>query len=111
MAGNSQKKFSVDDAFDDRYEDTIRVYGSTTERSPLQTKERNIEADDNVTVWVETPGQQKHHCGSDDVSNYFVCSVESVYQNIFFNYFLRIVFLCSFKLSCFLYLLDHIQGQ
>ena len=66
MAGN-QKKFTVDDVFDENCDDTIRVYGSTTERSPLKNKEKNIETDYNVNVWVDVPGQQRLQHISDDV--------------------------------------------
>ena len=33
-------KFSIDDAFESDEEDPIRVYGSTTESAPLQSKRR-----------------------------------------------------------------------
>lgn len=65
----SQNKFSIDDAFEENGDDPIRVYGSTTERSPLKAKDKNVEADCSINVWVETPGQQRLNPISDDVRN------------------------------------------
>lgn len=69
MAGSltNQKKFTIDDAFEEGYDEAIRVYGSTTERSPLKPKEKNIDMGDNVTVWIENPNQQRFHPVADDV--------------------------------------------
>lgn len=47
------KQFSIDDAFEEDNEEMIRVYGSTTERSPLKPKNRNFS--DNVVVRIEEP--------------------------------------------------------
>ena len=57
MAGlfsSHDKQFSIDDAFEEDDEEMIRVYGSTTERSPLKPKNRNFVADD-VLVRIEEP--------------------------------------------------------
>lgn len=69
MAGsmNGQNKFSIDDAFDENSDEPIRVYGSTTDRSPHISKHKSVDIDSNVTVWVENPGLQRLQAVSDDV--------------------------------------------
>lgn len=34
--GNSDKRFSIDDAFEEETDEAIKVYGATGDRSPLQ---------------------------------------------------------------------------
>lgn len=73
MAGslNNPKKFSIDDAFEEGYDDAIRVYGSTTERSPLKPKEKVGTLEDNVTVWIENPNEQRLRSVADDVISFY----------------------------------------
>lgn len=68
----NQKKFSIDDAFEEGYDESIRVYGSTTERSPLKPKDKNMPVEDNVSVWIENPHQQRLHPAADDVMYLFI---------------------------------------
>ncbi|KAK6640722.1 hypothetical protein RUM44_012419 [Polyplax serrata] len=71
MAGsmNGQNKFSIDDAFDENSDEPIRVYGSTTDRSPHISKHKSVDIDSNVTVWVENPGLQRLQAVSDDTTS------------------------------------------
>lgn len=39
--GNSDKRFSIDDAFEEETDEAIKVYGATGDRSPLQNKYKN----------------------------------------------------------------------
>ncbi|CAK1552389.1 unnamed protein product [Leptosia nina] len=39
--GNSEKRFSIDDAFEEETDEAIKVYGATIERSPHQNKFKN----------------------------------------------------------------------
>ncbi|XP_013195185.1 transmembrane protein 134 [Amyelois transitella] len=39
--GNSDKRFSIDDAFEEETDEAIKVYGATGDRSPLQNKLKN----------------------------------------------------------------------
>lgn len=39
--GNSEKRFSIDDAFEEETDEAIKVYGATGNRSPLQNKFKN----------------------------------------------------------------------
>lgn len=39
--GNSDKRFSIDDAFEEETDEAIKVYGATGDRSPLQNKFKN----------------------------------------------------------------------
>ncbi|XP_045771061.1 transmembrane protein 134 [Maniola jurtina] len=39
--GNSDKRFSIDDAFEEETDEAIKVYGATGGRSPLQNKFKN----------------------------------------------------------------------
>ncbi|XP_022189741.1 transmembrane protein 134 [Nilaparvata lugens] len=57
---NCGKRFSIDDAFEEENDEAIKVYGSTTERSPLKPKIRNniMSLDDSVLVHVDVP----RHC-------------------------------------------------
>lgn len=57
LFGSQVKQFSIDDAFEEDTEESIRVYGSTTDRSPLKPKNRNFAAGDSVTVNVENPNK------------------------------------------------------
>lgn len=54
LFGSQAKQFSIDDAFEEDNEEMIRVYGATTERSPLKPKNRNFVSDD-VLVRIEEP--------------------------------------------------------
>jgi hypothetical protein len=58
--GNHERKFTIDDAFEEDNDEAIKVYGSTTERSPLQPKNRNFVAEDNVIVRIEDPSRGSH---------------------------------------------------
>jgi hypothetical protein len=40
-ANRDRRRFTIEDAFEEETDDAIRVYGSTTERSPLKPKVRN----------------------------------------------------------------------
>jgi hypothetical protein len=53
--GSRERRFTIDDAFEEENDDAIRVYGSTTERSPLKQKNRNIMSEDSIIVRVEDP--------------------------------------------------------
>lgn len=39
--GDNDKRFSIDDAFEEETDEAIKVYGATGDRSPLQTKLKN----------------------------------------------------------------------
>lgn len=39
--GNNEKRFSIDDAFEEETDEAIKVYGATGHRSPLQNKFKN----------------------------------------------------------------------
>lgn len=39
--GNSEKRFSIDDAFEEETDEAIKVYGATGDRSPFQNKLKN----------------------------------------------------------------------
>ncbi|XP_076042738.1 transmembrane protein 134 [Oratosquilla oratoria] len=47
-------KFTIEDAFEEDVEDTIRIYGATNERSPLKPKPNQTSVDD-MKVHVEDP--------------------------------------------------------
>ncbi|XP_063219413.1 transmembrane protein 134 [Bacillus rossius redtenbacheri] len=47
------ERFTIDDAFEEENDETIRVYGSTTERSPL--KPRNKDTSDSIMVRIDNP--------------------------------------------------------
>jgi len=53
--GPREPKFTIDDAFEEENDEAIRVYGSTTERSPLKPKNRNVTSEDSIIVRVEDP--------------------------------------------------------
>jgi hypothetical protein len=53
--GSRERRFTIDDAFEEENDDAIRVYGSTTERSPLKPKNRNIMSEDSIIVRIEDP--------------------------------------------------------
>jgi hypothetical protein len=53
--GSPERRFTIDDAFEEENDDAIRVYGSTTERSPLKPKNRNVILEDNIIVHIEDP--------------------------------------------------------
>lgn len=38
---NGEKRFSIDDAFEEETDEAIKVYGATGDRSPLQNKFKN----------------------------------------------------------------------
>nr|CAD7202571.1 unnamed protein product [Timema douglasi] len=57
MAGSHERKFTIDDAFEEENDEAIRIYGSTTEISPLKPKQRNIITDDSIIVRVENPNR------------------------------------------------------
>ncbi|GBP23871.1 hypothetical protein EVAR_86248_1 [Eumeta japonica] len=38
---SKEKRFSIDDAFEEETDEAIKVYGATGDRSPLQTKYKN----------------------------------------------------------------------
>ncbi|KAL0818598.1 hypothetical protein ABMA28_009031 [Loxostege sticticalis] len=39
--GNNDKRFSIDDAFEEETDEAIKVYGATGDRSPMKTKYKN----------------------------------------------------------------------
>lgn len=39
--GNNDKRFSIDDAFEEETDEAIKVYGATGDRSPLSNKYKN----------------------------------------------------------------------
>ncbi|XP_075219205.1 uncharacterized protein LOC142323453 [Lycorma delicatula] len=47
------KRFSIDDAFEEENDEAIKVYGSTTERSPLKPKNRSITSDESIIVRID----------------------------------------------------------
>jgi len=53
--GSRERRFSIDDAFEEENDEAIRVYGSTTERSPLKPKNRNMISEDSIIVRIEDP--------------------------------------------------------
>ena len=55
--GSREKRFTIDDAFEEENDEAIRVYGSTTERSPLKPKNRNIVSEDSIIVRIEDPNR------------------------------------------------------
>lgn len=55
--GNHDKRFTIDDAFEEENDEAIRVYGSTTERSPLKPKNRNVISEDSIIVRIEDPNK------------------------------------------------------
>lgn len=64
MAGvfvRSDKRFSIDDAFEEENDEAIKVYGSTTERSPLKPKNRNLGMnDESIIVQIDDPSHRSH---------------------------------------------------
>lgn len=67
------KRFSIDDAFEEENDDIVKVYGSTTERSPLKPKYRTVTSDDSVIVCVHEPRSARLQF-ADDVSCQVKCS-------------------------------------
>ncbi|XP_071447977.1 transmembrane protein 134 [Hetaerina americana] len=57
LMGNQKDRFSIDDAFEEENDDAIRVYGSTTERSPLKPKNRHVIPEDSIVVRIEDPNK------------------------------------------------------
>nr|CAD7442229.1 unnamed protein product [Timema bartmani]CAD7457827.1 unnamed protein product [Timema tahoe] len=57
VLGSHERKFTIDDAFEEENDEAIRIYGSTTEISPLKPKQRNIISDDSIIVRVENPNR------------------------------------------------------
>ncbi|XP_047005166.1 uncharacterized protein LOC124625771 [Schistocerca americana] len=55
--GSHDKRFTIDDAFEEENDEAIRVYGSTTERSPLKPKNRNVVSEDSVIVRIDDPNR------------------------------------------------------
>lgn len=58
MAGpfsRSDKRFSIDDAFEEENDEAIKIYGSTTERSPLKPKNRSITSDESLVNQINDP--------------------------------------------------------
>jgi hypothetical protein len=53
--GSRERRFTIDDAFEEENDEAIRVYGSTTERSPLKPKNRTIISEDSIIVRIEDP--------------------------------------------------------
>lgn len=53
--GSRERRFTIDDAFEEENDEAIRVYGSTTERSPLKPKSRNMISEDSIIVRIEDP--------------------------------------------------------
>jgi hypothetical protein len=53
--GSRERRFTIDDAFEEENDEAIRVYGSTTERSPLKPKNRNMISEDSIIVRIEDP--------------------------------------------------------
>lgn len=52
--GGQQKRFSIDDAFEEETDEAIKVYGSTGPRSPVSNNSRNILGEgDHVSVNIE----------------------------------------------------------
>jgi len=82
--GPREPKFTIDDAFEEENDEAIRVYGSTTERSPLKPKNRNVTAEDSIIVRVEDPMRSASTVTStvprfktsDDVSFLIFCSMD-----------------------------------
>lgn len=76
MAGvfiRSDKRFSIDDAFEEENDEAIKVYGSTTERSPLKPKNRTL-TDESIIVQIDDPSHRSHTTKltfADDVGIYF----------------------------------------
>lgn len=73
---HSDKRFSIDDAFEEETDEAIRVYGATGDRSPLQNKFKSGEF---VARWV--------HCAQFVITHhhyfvYFVRSGASLYQEV-----------------------------
>lgn len=74
MAGvfaRNDKRFSIDDAFEEENDEAIKVYGSTTERSPLKPKNRSITSDDSILVRIDDPNHENRSVRltfADDVS-------------------------------------------
>ncbi|XP_018569981.1 transmembrane protein 134 [Anoplophora glabripennis] len=53
-SGRQQKRFSIDDAFEEETDEAIKVYGSTGPRSPVSNTSRNILGEgDHVNVNIE----------------------------------------------------------
>lgn len=53
--GSRERRFTIDDAFEEENDEAIRVYGSTTERSPLKPKNKNMISEDSIIVRIEDP--------------------------------------------------------
>ncbi|XP_046682130.1 uncharacterized protein LOC124368795 [Homalodisca vitripennis] len=63
MAGvfvRSDKRFSIDDAFEEENDEAIKIYGSTTERSPLKPKNRSIASDESIIVQIDDANHRSH---------------------------------------------------
>ncbi|XP_059487406.1 transmembrane protein 134 [Neocloeon triangulifer] len=54
-ANRERRRFTIEDAFEEETDDAIRVYGSTTERSPLKPKVRTNGTipEDNIVVRID----------------------------------------------------------
>lgn len=59
--GRSDRGFSIDDAFEEDNDELIKVYGSTTERSPLKPKNRNVISDDEILVAIDDPSTHSQY--------------------------------------------------
>uniref|UniRef100_A0A1B6E2C2 Transmembrane protein 134 n=1 Tax=Clastoptera arizonana TaxID=38151 RepID=A0A1B6E2C2_9HEMI len=55
VTNSVNKRFSIDDAFEEEIDDIVKVYGSTTECSPLKPKQRNLITEDVVAGNINEP--------------------------------------------------------
>lgn len=87
--GRSNKRFSIDDAFEEENDEAIKIYGSTTERSPLKPKNRSITSEESTVVKID---DSNHHSESSRLTfTDDVCIKLIRYNNIREDYFLDLL--------------------
>lgn len=87
--GRSNKRFSIDDAFEEENDEAIKIYGSTTERSPLKPKNRSITSEESTVVKID---DSNHHSESSRLTfTDDVCIKLIHYNNIRDDYLLDLL--------------------
>jgi len=69
---SNPKQFSIDEAFEEETDDAIRIYGTTTEQSPLNSRMYNANSNnDKVSVWIQY-SNQRQPIPAEDVSTLYL---------------------------------------
>lgn len=111
-ASRDRRRFTIEDAFEEETDDAIRVYGSTTERSPLKPKIRTNIPEDSIVVRIDDPASRQSPRSAvpmkspDDVSyiSYFFARLHIWHYYNFLHFIINVLqFLFTHFYKCLIY--------